>query len=79
MYSSFAVLLLSPEPTGDEVVQDCPNKNGVVLQFDDTSKELYSLALAAYMSGKSTIGFGVNGCREGNGNNYPVLYRIDAR
>ena len=47
------------------------------LTSNKNSEAMYSVLLTAYTTGNRHVGFGVDGCREGTGNNYPLIYRVD--
>jgi len=54
-------------------------RNTVILNPSSPyQKEMYSTALAAYMSGKTLYGW-VNGCMTVNGNQYPIATVISLR
>ncbi|WP_444891498.1 hypothetical protein [Microbulbifer sp. DLAB2-AA] len=85
-YKYYAVIKFSPNASGDELGEDCSSgsSNHVVIEFDhndgtdnNDTKEQFSSLLAAYFAKSNTVGFGVGGCREGNGNNHPLIYRVD--
>ncbi|WP_444920832.1 hypothetical protein ACJJID_19170 [Microbulbifer sp. CnH-101-G] len=85
-YKYYAVIRFSPDASGDELGEGCSSgsSNHVVIEFDHNdgtdnhdTKEQFSSLLSAYFAKSNTVGFGVKDCRAGNGNNYPLIYRVD--
>ncbi|WP_444908807.1 hypothetical protein [Microbulbifer sp. TRSA005] len=85
-YKYYAVIKFSPDASGGEVAEGCASgsSNHVVIEFDRNdgtdahdTKEQFSSLLSAYFAKSATVGFGLEGCRDGNGNNYPLIYRVD--
>lgn len=84
-YKHYAVVFFSPAASGSELGENCAqgSENRVVLNFEISdgsspidTRQQYASLLAAYIAGRNSVGFAVSGCRVGNGNNYPLIYRL---
>jgi len=84
-YKYYSVVTFTPAASGGELGEGCAGAgNMVVLEFVRSSpenvegtQEQFSSLLSAYISKSDKVGFGVSGCRQGNGNNLPLIYRVD--
>lgn len=79
-YSTGVTFTYSPVSTGSYNCSGAGATYAVHIDWtaDPDLKILYSVALAAYTSGKQ-VGFGVDGCVAGYGGDVPKIYRIDVK
>lgn len=75
-YANFVTFQYLPESTDEN---GCPDARTDTVTIDltaDNAANLYSIALSAFMAGK-TVGFGVNDCVPAWGGQSPLVYRVD--